>query len=204
MAHVLLAHCPSPVSSTSLPLDGTLYTGAECLVLFLVPTSPPYHLSPPHQDAHRHQLPSPPSRGGHRRLGRRPLPAPDQPRIERHFPSHLDQPSDPFPTNVGYAGTRKYGPAPFLAVHDRKEGQLSTSIDERWLPIDANRAAISTSSSTSVTNRPTSPRPSLRISRTTLGSAGEVYGGAVAYPAQATVRGIRRRTRPKVRPTSER
>lgn len=46
-------------------------------------------------------------------------------------------PSDPFPTNVGYAGTRKYGPAPFLAVDDRKEGQLSTSIDTRWSPIDA-------------------------------------------------------------------
>ncbi|EST08937.1 Histidine phosphatase superfamily, clade-2 [Kalmanozyma brasiliensis GHG001] len=46
-------------------------------------------------------------------------------------------PSDPFPTNVGYPGTRKYGPPPFLAVTDRKEGQLSTSIDTRWTPIDA-------------------------------------------------------------------
>ena len=47
-------------------------------------------------------------------------------------------PENPFPTNVGYAGTFKYGAPPFLAVTDRIPGELKDSaIETRWEPIDA-------------------------------------------------------------------
>ncbi|SNX86142.1 related to 3-phytase A precursor [Melanopsichium pennsylvanicum] len=46
--------------------------------------------------------------------------------------------SDPFPTNVGYAGTVKSGESPFLAVTDRLPGQLKdSSIETRWKPLNA-------------------------------------------------------------------
>lgn len=46
-------------------------------------------------------------------------------------------PDNPFPTNVGYAGTIKDGSPPFLAVNDRISGQLKdSSIDTRYRPID--------------------------------------------------------------------
>ncbi len=47
-------------------------------------------------------------------------------------------PDNPFPTNVGYAGTVKYGAPPFLAVTDRIPGELKdSSIETRWEPLDA-------------------------------------------------------------------
>ncbi|ETS64460.1 hypothetical protein PaG_00917 [Moesziomyces aphidis] len=47
-------------------------------------------------------------------------------------------PDNPFPTNVGYAGTVKTGAPPFLAVTDRIQGELKdSSIETRWKPIDA-------------------------------------------------------------------
>ncbi|SPO28999.1 related to 3-phytase A precursor [Ustilago trichophora] len=46
--------------------------------------------------------------------------------------------SNPFPTNVGYAGTVKYGASPFLAVTDRIPGELKdSSIETRWKPLNA-------------------------------------------------------------------
>lgn len=47
-------------------------------------------------------------------------------------------PENPFPTNVGYAGTIKYGAPPFLAVTDRIPGELKdASIETRWKPLYA-------------------------------------------------------------------
>ncbi|CDS01586.1 hypothetical protein, partial [Sporisorium scitamineum] len=48
-------------------------------------------------------------------------------------------PENPFPTNVGYPGTVKYGAPPFLAVTDRIPGELKdSSIETRWKPLNAS------------------------------------------------------------------